>query len=348
MNNRNQLLDLMRFLAALWVAFFHFNQPIHYIDNPYRNLMKLGYVGVPVFFVISGYCIIFSAERSKNWKDFLVRRLFRIYPPYVMSLAVTFTAIVMFKLITGFNSVATLPKNVYTIFCTIFLLLKPVTRVEGINWVYWTLTLEAIYYIFAGLARVWPERLRLPFFILLSVIGWCLPIGDTGLQAVFKYWPVFSLGIGVYYIQKQQQLVWALLLTGLNIAWLVPVFLLAGEPPYFYASVLAMAFIFLSFKYPMRKNWLSTAGDYSYSVYLLHVPIAIYLMGLIKTPYIQTHMATNILFDICSYLITLYFAYLSFKWIELPSIAFGKSLAQKFTGAKLQTSDAGLIATNHR
>lgn len=348
MKGRNQTLDLMRFFAALWVAFFHFNRPVEYIDNPYRNLMKLGYVGVPIFFVISGYCIIFSAERSKSWKDFLIRRFFRIYPPYLMSLFVTLLSIGLYKIITGYNSVAYLPKTPYSIFCTFSLLTLPLTPVTPINWVYWTLSLEAVYYILSGIALVWPERLRLIFFVLLSVAGLLLPAGDKGWLSIFKYLPIFSLGIALYYIQKRQQIMWALLLIGLNVWQLVNTFLWGDLPGYFYAALAAMVLILVSFKYKLKKNWLSTTGDYSYSVYLLHVPIAIYLMNLLKTPYIQKHIITNILFDVCCYLITLGFAYLAFKWIELPSINFGKAVAQKVISKQPQPLINDAPAANHK
>jgi peptidoglycan/LPS O-acetylase OafA/YrhL len=331
MDNRNHFLDVMRFLAALGVAFFHFNESISYVDNPYRHILKLGYVGVPVFFVISGYCIAFSADRSKGCGDFLIRRFFRIYPPYLMSLVITLLSIFLFKKITGYNSVATLPKDSFSVICTLLLLTKPLTRVNGINWVYWTLTLEAIFYVFAGIARAFPERFRLPFFVALSLIGWLLPTGDIGVSVIFKYWPVFSLGICIYYLQKQTQYFWSVLLAGLNLWWLFHIFLMAGGGPYFYVSIFTGVCISLSFRYRMPKTWLSTLGDYSYSVYLLHVPVAVYLVGLLKSPFIQKHLAANMIFDIICYLVTLVFAFLFFKWVELPSIRYGKTISKRFT-----------------
>ena len=77
---RNHLIDLLRFLAASGVALFHFNEPIVYMDNWYRNFCKLGHWGVPVFFLISGYCIRIDEKYAKSLKDFIIRRFFRIYP----------------------------------------------------------------------------------------------------------------------------------------------------------------------------------------------------------------------------------------------------------------------------
>lgn len=48
-----------------------------------------GWAGVPIFFVISGFCIHMSFERQgREWKGFFIRRLFRIYPAYLLTLLV--------------------------------------------------------------------------------------------------------------------------------------------------------------------------------------------------------------------------------------------------------------------
>lgn len=80
---RNYTIDLLRFFAATMVVFFYFNETVPFIDNYYRTIVKFGWLGVPVFFVISGYCILLTANTSKNGFDFLIRRLFRIFPSYI-------------------------------------------------------------------------------------------------------------------------------------------------------------------------------------------------------------------------------------------------------------------------
>src|ERR1700761_9194934 len=43
-------------------------------------------LGVKGFFIISGYLIFQSVLRSKNWGDYMVRRILRIYPAYIVVL----------------------------------------------------------------------------------------------------------------------------------------------------------------------------------------------------------------------------------------------------------------------
>jgi peptidoglycan/LPS O-acetylase OafA/YrhL len=56
----------------------------------------LGWVGVPIFFTVSGFCIHLSYQRSREngFKRFFTRRFFRIYPPYLL-------AVLFFGLIFG-------------------------------------------------------------------------------------------------------------------------------------------------------------------------------------------------------------------------------------------------------
>src|SRR5579862_6798985 len=84
-------LDLIRFGAAFLVMFFHFGfawwtkpanaveATLHAALRPIAPLASAGWVGVPIFFVLSGFVISFSA-REKGWRDFIVGRCARLYP----------------------------------------------------------------------------------------------------------------------------------------------------------------------------------------------------------------------------------------------------------------------------
>lgn len=325
-NKRNHLIDLLRFLSALWVAFYHFNQPIGYINNWYRNFLKLGYLGVPVFFVISGYCVILSAYHSKNWKDFLIRRLFRIFPPYLFSLLITLIAIIISKMMTGYNSMAVLPKNLSDILITLTLFTYPFSQVGPINWVYWSLTCELIFYIIVCLSLVLPSNIRLLFLLIISLFALFVPVVLAGPLFFLKSWPVFALGFCIYFIQAKKNRVLTLLLIIINCAALVNNFLLTYQIPYFITTIAAILLISISIKFKLRNNIFSKAGDYSYSVYLLHVPIGIYVLGFLKKTAIQQNIGYNMVYDILTYAIVFIAAYFTFRFIESPSINLGKRI----------------------
>ena len=74
-------IDGLRAIAVLLVVAFH----------AYPNSVKGGFIGVDIFFVISGYLIstIIFANLQNNtfsFKDFYIRRIRRIFPPLILVL----------------------------------------------------------------------------------------------------------------------------------------------------------------------------------------------------------------------------------------------------------------------
>lgn len=77
LNSRNVSIDIYRGIAILLVVFYHFN-----------HLIPFGFIGVDLFFVISGYLVsksllkeIQSNQRIK-WKEFFIKRVTKILPSY--------------------------------------------------------------------------------------------------------------------------------------------------------------------------------------------------------------------------------------------------------------------------
>lgn len=68
-------LDLVRFAAALGVALFH----LTWRAPAYADTLPYGWIGVEVFFVISGFVIANSAE-GRSASEFAVGRFLRLYP----------------------------------------------------------------------------------------------------------------------------------------------------------------------------------------------------------------------------------------------------------------------------
>src|SRR4029078_6267041 len=77
----------------------------HVVDaaTGWTKLLSYGRLGVPVFFVISGYCIAATAEatrrRDGNIADYFLRRFRRIFPPYWAVLITSAIIIALFDLL---------------------------------------------------------------------------------------------------------------------------------------------------------------------------------------------------------------------------------------------------------
>src|SRR6218665_4144752 len=86
-NGRVETIDVFRGIAIVLVVLFYFTArlPAHALNitegAPWP--VFFGWVGVYFFFIISGYCIFMTLERSATVGVFLARRFSRIYPAFV-------------------------------------------------------------------------------------------------------------------------------------------------------------------------------------------------------------------------------------------------------------------------
>ena len=129
-------LDIIRFFAALSVVFYH------YISRPESNaypvlseFTKYGYLGVPLFFIISGYVIALSAN-NRTPLQFAVSRFVRLYP--VLWACVIFTVFSATILTDKRYEVSQILAN--------FTLLNEYLGFENIDDIYWTLKAELKFY----------------------------------------------------------------------------------------------------------------------------------------------------------------------------------------------------------
>ena len=146
-------LDILRGLAALWVALFHSMPDYAYTEGTssigdclFKAIMNTR--GVDMFFVISGYCISGSAlKNSESPQNFLEKRIRRIYPTYWIS--IVFGAVIV-SLITlsGLGKSADWP-----VFSEILVSLPLLVENQiGFNGVYWSLVHEVHFYLIAYIA----------------------------------------------------------------------------------------------------------------------------------------------------------------------------------------------------
>jgi peptidoglycan/LPS O-acetylase OafA/YrhL len=344
MKKHNYIIDMLRFFAAFIVVLFHLNLFVPYVDNWYRNLVKYGWLGVPVFFVISGYCIMLSASTSSGSLNFLTKRFFRIYPAYWLSLVIVLGAALFQKTYTGTNSVANIPVTVPHIIANITLFTWPVSNIKISNFVYWTLTCEVIFYLIIGITQLFKSTyLKQAFLVAISLISLLLPYQHEGYLFFFDEWPSFGLGISLYYLfYKKNNADWvcASLLLIINTYAMVNKNMALHQIEYIIVAAFTFLAIAGSHFIKSSKNIFSVLGEHSYAVYLIHVPIGFFVLGYLKTDYILRHPFITLFYDVVIYSIISIIAWQVFRFIEKPSMNFGKKLASKYFSNQLKTKTA--------
>ena len=149
-------IDLLRITAALGVVIYHYTfsgYARHLTSIAYPSLSvvtRYGYLGVDMFFTISGFVVLLSAW-GRRPREFVISRIVRLYPAYWV--AVTLTTIVAITLSRGMFHVTPLQ------YVANMTMLNSAVHVANIDVVYWTLYAEIRFYLlifvlaWAGITR---------------------------------------------------------------------------------------------------------------------------------------------------------------------------------------------------
>src|ERR1051326_304957 len=170
MNSRARFpeLDLLRFIAACGVMLFHYTYlaPQHHLlpgSFPILSQIgKYGFLGVDVFFILSGFVILLTAY-EKDAIAFAVARMLRLYPAYWICVTLTAAAIVVTR---------SLPATV-----TPFQYFANLTMVHGffgirdVSGVYWTLAVEIQFYFLIFLILLIGQIRRLGYLLGLWLLA---------------------------------------------------------------------------------------------------------------------------------------------------------------------------------
>ena len=181
-------LDAVRGIAILMVVLFHTcmftpETPAEKVFSAFINAFSQG---VPLFFVLSGFLIstiVFEDWSKFGWTKYAQRRVAKIIPPFVLSLA--FYALKDFRHAPVSQTAATVLANLATLpnFTEHWRLLNPVS---------WSLLVEIHFYLLLPLLFLcWraasprhAERLTLACFLFIPpifrAVNWLTPVGSIG------------------------------------------------------------------------------------------------------------------------------------------------------------------------
>ena len=300
-------LDAWRGVASLWVVLFHVTGMIVRRDSGMAaqalfKFAQYGSLGVQLFFVISGYCIVNAACASLNrpngtWK-FLTARFRRIYPPF------WFASIIAAAMFIGFQYLVSrglARPNVFSeqnylhqpfvYYFSNITLLQIALRQPSLLSVSWTLCYEIAFYLTIGLvlilfrSRLNAVRLLQALHVITIVCLLILVCAPQWRCYPFDLWPQFGMGIAVYDIlQGLRRRLSTAMIGGVSALTLLlclksdmPVGAMNASAHLTYGICLGFALLLcLGYRWDgvlsrlLLVRLLAFVGLFSYSLYLVH------------------------------------------------------------------------------
>ncbi|MFC6597448.1 acyltransferase [Kitasatospora paranensis] len=313
---RLHVLDGLRLLAALSVVLWHYTgyqqHPAMWGAPPAKVVPHLhtfgayGWIGVELFFLISGFVICMSAWGRTAGK-FFVSRVVRLFPAYWICLLIT-SAVVLGKHPSWMWNAE---KFRYSDVLTNMTMIQNGIGGLDIDPVYWTLWIEMRFYVLFGvLVAIGLTYRRVVMFCGIWMFG-AIAAGVSGmplLDLIFvpEYAPLFIAGLALFLMYRfgPDLLLWGIV----AFCWLVSqhklLQIMSGYQndahhrlsysfcllllTLCFAVMLATALGWLNW---VRGRWLVTAGALTYPVYLLHEEIGWWVLSELHgriNPYLLT------------------------------------------------------------
>ncbi|PWK26181.1 peptidoglycan/LPS O-acetylase OafA/YrhL [Arcicella aurantiaca] len=341
--NRLKSLDILRGLTAFAIMFYHFSiwtnkGEAHTADS---FLGRIGLYGVSIFFVLSGLTMYLvyhhKMQDSKAIKSFFIKRIFRIYPLYWLACLGS-----IFFLETPATNMDIL-WNITGLFA--FINTKSLTT-GG-----WSIGNELVFYAFFPLL-IWLSKDRKHFF--LTVI-WSVSIGiffafsllnntssmtaqwltyTNPFNQLFFFVAGISLGKmsdSTLFFKQHKTLNFIILFLMISLFVFYPTVgqqtnLISGINRIVF-SVLSIAICYFIFTSEVElpiiiEKPLTTLGEISYGVYLIH-PIIFLELRQFLANYIEIPPQT---FFVIALFVTVFISFLIYSWLEKPLIRLGKKI----------------------
>jgi peptidoglycan/LPS O-acetylase OafA/YrhL len=326
-DKRFHFIDALRGIASLGVVLFHAveGQHISQLPSSVRHLAEYGELGVPIFFVISGFVIAHSLRDQQMtvplMGSFIVRRSIRLDPSYWIAIALTIAfSVLATKMVAGrpadqFTAAQIAAHLTYT---------QDILGFKNINAVFWTLCFEIQFYVVFAALLVWSARWPIVAALAFSLL-WCFRLGPN-LEGWFPgFWYAFLLGASAWYgwtYSSWRPIYLAYFCAVLGSAlWFKDVFV--------FTCALTSAVIFaLALRDQLSLlnwRWLQFLGTISYSLYLVHNPIsgATFRVGYLLT---GETPATEALWWMASIAASILVAFFLWLLVERPSHILSRRL----------------------
>lgn len=298
--------------------------------------LRAGVTGVDLFFIISGYVIFMTLNKTKKPLDFIISRVSRLWPSYIVMMLLTLLTIYLLDG-ASFPSIKTITANLT--------MLQPWFFAEYIDDSYWTLTVELLFYVFMLILFISNNLKNIIiissvivvililfyYFFSTYMLGSKLYIFPRSMLPVIAHFPLFFAGILFYKLKFDKKKWMYHILVGCCFLFSLYLFDKGGRSHFFinnfvYSLVLFIYFlIFYLFIYDklrfLKINFLIFLGSISYCLYLIHDRA-----GLLIYKYFTLHLSVKSLPAVIMLIVIMVSvaALVTYK-IERPVIKFIRS-----------------------
>ncbi len=357
-SHRLDVLDGLRGVAALLVVIYHFTARWTARENgeslyphgdgllealPFLNL--LGLFGVSLFFLISGFVIIMTLERSTGLADFAVRRASRLWPTMIVCATLTTLLISLSGIHLRFDNLSHWDIQPLEYLSSILFVDPAFTggllNINGLTWVdgvYWTLWVEVRFYALVALV-FWltsgGQRFLWAWLVIQSVS--LLLLAQIELTAFDPHWIFslifqphylswFSLGICGFLYWKQRV---SPPIVAISLFSLIGIVLSSASSTTHMASVSSPGHILLSAVVvgtfalfllrspamkPFENRWAIMLGLASYPLYMFHERVGVIAMTALNDLGVPPIVILPVVFSA-----VIGFAVLMHRFVENPS-----------------------------
>ncbi len=315
-------IDLLRFLAALAIVLFHYSYRGHAADDltvmsypALAPVFKYGYLGVELFFMISGFVILMTAA-NRSLGEFVIARIVRLYPAFWTCCTITFLVTLVIGEPPHSASLARYLANMT--------MLSGFVGIVSIDGAYWSLFVELQFYVLAALL-VGGRRIHRPepflwLWLLASTAFAIYPVGASYSLLIAEYSAFFIAGAACFLIWSNGLSLpravliacsWGLALFQSlqklrsferHFSTTFDIFVVEGIVTLFFVVMLLIALRRTAFA--SRKEWV-VLGAISYPLYLLHQNVG-YMVFNVAYQGVNVHVlfwGTIIAALICAYLV---------------------------------------------
>lgn len=296
-------------------------------------LFYAGGAGVVVFFLVSGY-IITHVLQSENAVEFIIKRIFRIYPLYIFAVIVEISLSAPFYI----QYPEAIPIHLPQWVAQILLIGDFFNATWALGGVEWTLRLEILFYLFMMILRcfnILPGKQNFLPYILIFVtllLTWLPPFpywspwtyGYLGIYA-----PFFFLGIMIYLTEKKHAHISVLFLFICILFYTYYNQISALQPRWLGHHFAAIAAIIFLLAWYFKEKFIAgipvrTLSDLTYAAYLFHAWLHSYIQHSVINIIHNTFLA-----ELISLLLFLGICFCASRYIDNPAINLGKFLATK-------------------